>query len=293
MDRLDLLIVGALAHDEDVFAGLTDRRTGGAVYFGGYAALAAGARTGIWTPLADGDLELLESLRRAGIAVFRSPSAHTSGIRNIYTTADRDRRTCRPLARATPLLAADLPDCGARIIHVAPLMAGEVPDEVLRAAADRAELGLDAQGVLRCVEGDELVFRDWPDKREGLSRVTYLKADAAEAEVLTGLLDPAEAARALADMGPREVVVTRSDAVRLLVDGRLHEAPFTAGNLSGRTGRGDTCMASYLARRLLGDPPEQALRFAATLTSMKMERKGPFDRIAADVFARMEREESP
>lgn len=285
MPDLDLLIVGALARDEDVVAGRTEQRIGGGVYFGAYAASAAGARTGIWTAVAEADRGPLERLERDGIQVFRQPSRGTAGIRNVYATKDRDRRTCHLLNRSDPLRALDLPDCAARIIHIAPLMAGEVADDVLPAAAARGEVGLDVQGVLRRVEGDELVFRDWEAKTEGLAQVTYLKADAAEAEVLTGLADPAAAAMALAGYGCREVLVTRSDAVRLVSGGRLHRAPFTAHELTGRTGRGDTCMASYLARRLAGDAPERALAFAAALTSLKMERPGPFVGTRDEVLA--------
>ena len=57
-------------------------------------------------------------------------------------------------------------------------------------------------------------------------------------------------------------------------------------HLSGRTGRGDTCMASYLARRLR-EGPEESLRFAAALTSMKLEQAGPFSGTEQDVQERM------
>lgn len=289
MAGLDLLIVGALARDEDVVAGKTEKRIGGAVYFGAYAARAAGARVGIWTAVAEGesDRDLLRSLQDDGIQVFHQPSRATAGIRNVYTTADKDKRTCHLLDRSDPLQAADLPVSAARIIHLAPLMAGEVDDDVLPAAAARGEVGLDAQGVLRQVQAERLEFRDWEDKATGLRLVTYLKADAAEAEVLTGQRDPAAAARALAALGPREVMVTRSDAVRLFASGKLHQVPFTARQLAGRTGRGDTCMASYLARRMAGDGPERALRFAAALTSLKMERPGPYAGTSQEVFEAM------
>ena len=286
MNEPHLLLVGALASDEDVVAGRVQARPGGAALFGAFAALAAGVKTHIWTPLAAQDQHLLQVLLEAGIGVHTSDSKQTSGIRNLYATPDRDRRTCQLLAQADPLKAEDMPLKDADLIHIAPLMAGEVPLEVLELAASRTELGLDAQGVLRCVEGEQLVFRDWADKRHGLSLLTYLKADAAEAEVMTGISDPAKAAMALHEMGPREVVVTRSDAVRLVAKGEHFQAPFTARSLEGRTGRGDTCMASYLARRLLGHTPESALAFAAALTSMKMETPGPFRGSPEQVLAR-------
>lgn len=84
-------------------------------------------------------------------------------------------------------------------------------------------------------EGDELVFRPWPDLAEGLALVTYLKVDRAEAELLTGETDLGLAARRLAEYGPREVVVTQSSGVTVLAEGRLYTAPFTPRSLEGRT----------------------------------------------------------
>jgi sugar/nucleoside kinase (ribokinase family) len=105
--------------------------------------------------------------------------------------------------------------------------------------------------------------------------VTYLKADRAEAELLTGLADMAAAARCLADYGPREVVVTESSGVTVFADGSIYQAPFTSRSLAGRTGRGDTCFATYLGRRLSASS-EEATRLAAAVTTLKQEQPGPW-----------------
>ena len=44
----------------------------------------------------------------------------------------------------------------------------------------------------------------------------------------------------------------------------------------GRTGRGDTAFISYLGSRITKNP-EQSLKFAAALTSLKLESPGPFN----------------
>jgi sugar/nucleoside kinase (ribokinase family) len=54
----------------------------------------------------------------------------------------------------------------------------------------------------------------------------------------------------------------------------------------GRTGRGDTTFAGYLARRL-DEGPAEALRFAAALVSIKIETPGPFQGTLSDVLSRM------
>jgi len=119
---------------------------------------------------------------------------------------------------------------------------------------------------------------------EGLSHVTYLKVDRAEAELLTGQVDLQEAARQLARYGPREVVLTQSSGVTVFADGQIFQAPFAPRSLEGRTGRGDTCFATYLGQRLTASP-EEATRVAAAVTTLKQEKPGPWHGSLADVEA--------
>jgi sugar/nucleoside kinase (ribokinase family) len=74
----------------------------------------------------------------------------------------------------------------------------------------------------------------------------------------------------------------------ILCDGvKLYRAPFNPANLSGRTGRGDTVFAAYIAWRLKGHGIDEALHYSAALTSIKMEHPGPFMGSVAEVQARM------
>jgi sugar/nucleoside kinase (ribokinase family) len=123
--------------------------------------------------------------------------------------------------------------------------------------------------------GNELVLKDWQEKIEAIQYIEFLKTDAAEAEVLTGKTDRHDAILALAEMGVPEIILTHSSEVMAYADGNVYSVPFKARNLSGRTGRGDTCFATYLTQRLQKSP-EESLKFAAALTSLKMEVPGPF-----------------
>jgi sugar/nucleoside kinase (ribokinase family) len=151
---------------------------------------------------------------------------------------------------------------------------------------------MDVQGFVRVREGDELVFRHWPDMREGLSRITYLKVDRAEAELLTGETDLQKAARKLTAYGPREIVLTQSSGVTVYADGQIHQAPFTPRSLAGRTGRGDTCFATYVGKRLTASPAE-ACRWAGAVTTLKQEQPGPWRGSPADVEALLARRARP
>jgi len=62
---------------------------------------------------------------------------------------------------------------------------------------------------------------------------------------------------------------------------------FSNHSVVGRTGRGDTMFAAYLARRLDHDVAS-SLKFAAALVSIKMETPGPFNGTLDDVLVRMQ-----
>jgi sugar/nucleoside kinase (ribokinase family) len=124
-------------------------------------------------------------------------------------------------------------------------------------------------------EHDDLIFKPWAEMAEGLSQVTYLKVDRAEAEHLTRETDLRTAGRKLAEYGPREILLTQSSGLTVYAGGKIFQAPFTPRTLAGRTGRGDTCFSAYIGRRLNTGPGEST-RWAAAVTTLKQERPGPW-----------------
>lgn len=280
----DILMIGHFAKDRLVVDGKGESASGGAVYYGGVAVRRLGVRVAVATRLHPGDFPLLEDLKHEGVTVFATPAPATTGIENIYNSADMERRICRPLAFAGAFRVEDMPRVTARAFLIVPLVAGEVDLAFLQHMASRGPVGMDVQGFVRVAEGNELVFKQWPDMQKGLAHITYLKVDKAEAELLTGETDLARAAQKLAAFGPREIVLTQSSGVTVYADGRLYQAPFTPRNLSGRTGRGDTCFGTYVAKRL-SVSPEEACRWAGAVTTLKQERPGPWRGTPADVEA--------
>lgn len=129
-----------------------------------------------------------------------------------------------------------------------------------------------------------MVYRDWEAKKELLPYVRFLKTDAAEAEILTGLTDRVEAAKVLYGWGAKEILITHNTEV-LVYDGKeIYTCPIKARSLGGRTGRGDTTFACYINERLTQDIPA-ALQTATALVSLKMETPGPYMGTRADVDA--------
>ena len=301
--NFDILFLGHFAVDRNVVDGVVEIASGGGVYYGGIAAARLGARVGVVTRLRAADFPRLDDFRQAGVEVFATAAKATSGIENTYSSADMERRVCVPLGFAGPIAAADLPDVTAQIYAVTPIIAGEVDLPLLKLLAARAQtlrvsetlrvygapgVALDVQGFVRVRVGPStgsgavLAFRPWADMVEGLAQVTYLKVDRAEAEALTGETDLSRAAAKLAAFGPREIVLTQSAGVTVYANGQTHFTPFTPRSLAGRTGRGDTCFATYLTKRLTCSPAE-ACRWAGIVTSFKQETPGPWRGTPAEV----------
>lgn len=278
----DLMMIGHFAKDLLVIDGKKENASGGAVYYGSIALRRQGVSVGVVTRLHPDDFPLLDELKDEGVTVFAVPGEGTSGIENIYNSADMERRICKFMDFAGPFREADIPDVTAAIYAVTPIIAGEVDLSLLKSLAARGPVALDIQGFVRVRENSDLVFKQWSDMEEGLKYVTYLKVDRAEAELLTGLTDLKEAARRLAEYGPKEIVVTQSSGVTVYADGGIYEAPFTPRSLAGRTGRGDTCFATYLGQRLK-NTPQKAAQIAAAVTTLKQEKPGPWRGTPEDI----------
>ncbi len=282
----DITMVGHVCRDTLIDLGRRTESLGGAVYFSSLAAVRSGVTVRVVTKAAPADDPLLDEMRREGVDVIRLDDERTTRITLVYDSPDRERRRLTLDAQAGPFDGASFPPGESRIYHLAGLFKGEIPDDLIADLSRRGRVALDTQGVLRCSEGGRLLFRPWDRSRELLPLVAWLKTDAAEAEILTGETDREKAARILCGWGAGEVMVTHNSEVILCREGRIHRAPFDPKNLSGRTGRGDTTFAAYLARRLSSDPGE-ALSYAAALCSIKMETPGPFAGTREDVYRRM------
>ena len=287
MDPVDILMVGHFAKDELIVDGKGAIAAGGGVYYGSMVLRRMGLKVVVATRLNSADFPLLDELKQAGIQVFATPAAQTSGIANYYQSQDMERRICKPIGFAGTMALDEIPDIDARVIMITGIIAGEVDLPVVQALARRAPIAMDVQGFVRVPEGDDLVFKPWADIEDGLREVTYLKVDRAEAEHITGETDLRAAALKLAAYGPKEIVITQSSGPTVYAAGEFFQAPFTPRSLAGRTGRGDTCFSAYVGRRLTAGPLE-ATRWAAAVTTLKQEKPGPWQGPLEEAEALME-----
>jgi len=289
MNQVDILMVGHFAKDELIVDGVSQTASGGAVYYGSVVLQRLGLKVAVATRLRRKDFPRLDELTRMGIQVYPIPARQTSGIANYYQSSDMERRICKLIGFAGTFKPEEIPNLPVKAILISGIIAGEVNLALLRLLSQRAPLGLDVQGFVRVPEGKDLVFKPWAEMAEGLSTITYLKCDQAEAEHLTGEPDLRAAAKKLAAFGPKEIMITRSEGPTVYANGEFHTGRFTPRSLVGRTGRGDTCFSSYVGKRIQGASPQEATWWAAAVTTLKQEQPGPWMGSLAEAEALVEK----
>jgi sugar/nucleoside kinase (ribokinase family) len=288
-NRYDVVTVGNYTKDTIVTSAGTRHVDGGGFNYAAFAALALGCKVAAITRLAGEDGRVVEALERAGVTVFAEKTASSTLMRLEYPTANVDERVLTVAATAGSFTPDQVREIEARAFVISPSIRGEVPVEVIRELKGKdATVAADAQGFVRVRdEAGRLHHREWPEMKEVLGLVDVLKADAVEAKSLTGESDLRRAAGALARIGPREVVLTHRNGLLVLAEGSFHEVEFRSASLVGRSGRGDTCLGSYVAARLSASPAEATL-WAGAATSLKLEAEGPLrkSREEIEVFKR-------
>lgn len=285
MAEYSSMIIGHVTMDANTdHLGNTVRLAGGAVLFSSASAYALGHNVAAVTKMAEKDkAERLGSFTVPAENIFCLDGENSCNMVNVYHTPDKERRTSTCTSKGDPFKASEIPDLDVAIYHLAGLVYGDFNAELIKTLSKDAPVALDVQACLRKVsDNGSMYFEDWSEKKECLPFITYLKTDAAEAEIMTGLKDRKEAAKLLYAWGAGEILITHNTEV-LVYDGKeFYTCPIRARNLSGRTGRGDTTFAAYINERLTKSIPEALLTATATV-SLKMETAGPFRGTRADV----------
>lgn len=284
---LDICCIGHVTRDTVITPFDTRVVPGGTAIYFSHALAHRGERYRLVTALGAHGLSegLLDGLRAAGVPMTILGSRHTVHFENKYGE-DTDQRTQRVLEVADPFRLSDLSGIDARVYHLGPLLADDIPGEAIRMLADKGLVSLDVQGYLRRVENQRVVPIDWSSKLEWLPYIHYLKASEEEMFVLTGETNPRRGASMLHGWGATEVIITSGSKGSLIYNGSSYISVPAFVPLTDRpdaTGCGDTYMAGYLQQRLKGATEAEAGTFAAAMATLKIEAGGPYTGTMAQV----------
>jgi sugar/nucleoside kinase (ribokinase family) len=280
----DICCIGHITLDRIVTSTTEKHMAGGTSFYFSNALRHMDLNYGLVTAIADTEMSFVTDLRSNGTEVIVFPSAKTVYFENIYAE-NLDNRTQKVLQEADAFTVEELSNIAAEIFHLGPLLANDIPVELIRSLSEKSKVSLDVQGYLREVRGQSVCAVDWADKKLALQYVHTVKADEAELEVLTGIKGIHEGAAELAEWGVKEVVVTRASLGSVIyADGVFYDIPaFRPVAEIDATGCGDTYMAGYLYKRVKGAGIQESGEFGAAMASLKMEASGPFNGTKEDI----------
>lgn len=289
--QYDLTFIGQLCRDESLHPGQeASVAMGGAAVYGAVAAARSGKRVAAVLMGAPQEQQEAGFLKNDGIDIFPIDSDQTTSVQVIHTSSNMDERRVITQAFAGQFEEKMVPELNSKYVHLAGCNDHEFSLDFIRAMKKRGYcLSVDMQCFVRYndPETGEMNFKDDANKKDVISLMDKIKLDILEATLLTGSDDLEEASAIIQSWGCPEVVITRADGVLVRFDETVFFTKFNNQGVLGRTGRGDTTFGAYLARRV-DYSPEESLRFAAALVSIKMETPGPFTGSLDDVIKRME-----
>lgn len=228
------------------------------------------------TAVGDSERKVTDELTAQGINTTVLASKYSVFFENIYGE-NTDERKQRVWAKADPFTVGQLQHIDAKIFHLGALLADDFSLDVVKHLASKGLVSVDSQGYLREVRDTHVHAVDWPDKPEALRYIHFLKANEHEMEVLTGHKEARQAALKLYEWGVKEVLLTFGSMGSLIYDGiHFYRIPaYIPREIVDATGCGDTYMAGYLYKRAKGATIEEAGKFAAALSTLKIEHSGP------------------
>ena len=285
----DITLIGNYTKDKIVTPREIKYVDGGGFNYGAHAAIALGAKTAAITRLKKEDKHVVDNLTNIGIDAFPTYTDCSTHIELIYPTDDFDERTLVMPKSAGSFSSEQFNDIKSKIFLVNASVRDEFKIQTLiDLEKKRSLIGIDLQGFIRTIDKKNILVNSlWNEKKEALELTHYLKADGVEAEFLTGESDLVAAAKVLKSFGPKEVIITHKNGV-LVYDGKnIYQEPFILDKIVGRSGRGDTCGASYVYKRLSLEP-KKAIKWAAAATSLKMESDTPLKNTYKEIEQRVQ-----
>ncbi len=294
-NNLDICCIGHITLDRIVTPTAEVYQPGGTTYYFAHGISHLLNSTSDYKPsfkliasLAESEMKAVDDIRALGIDVDVVPSRKSVYFENIYGKNQNNRRQ-KVRAKADPFTIESVKDVKAKYIVLGSLLADDFSVDVIKYLSERGTLVVDAQGYLREVRDENVYACDWKDKIEALKYIDILKVNEYEIEVLTGIKDFHEACRKLNEWGVKEVLLTLGSYGSIIyANDTFYDIPAYAPiHVCDATGCGDTYVMSYVFKRVQGDKPMDAAKFASAVCTLKVEGSGPFQGTEDDAYRRI------
>ena len=279
------MIIGPITRDRIIKKNKSYNTVGGPVYYQAAVFSQFKIDNTVVTTLASGDAELLKRFYEPSkiIAIYKD---RTMEFENIYPDNNPNHRTQKSRIPKNPINPSDFdgidPDNFDALL-ISPLSPYDIPLKTLKFLSKQGKpIYLGAQGYLRHRNGNDIFLKSWKNYDKYLKLIDFLFLDELEARIILSNNngDCGDIARSLTFFGPEEVIITRGDLGAIIYSQRtdlIYDIPaIPPKKLLDPTGLGDTFMAAYALRKMETINPTSCGKFAAQISSLKMEREGAF-----------------
>jgi sugar/nucleoside kinase (ribokinase family) len=267
-------VIGPLSKDRIIISDIKhiEERPGGTAFYSSSALASLGKDVTLLAKLSAKDFRLSERINAKKILI---PSKESDIFVNKYPSRNSNEREQEILSIINPFTKEDTKEIkDFDFVHIGPLMDSEISPDIIRAFKNNNKrIALDVQGMIRERKEKKVINHSLKEK-EFLQDIDILKADAAEAAIVTGEKNSIEAAKAIASLGCREVLITFGSRGSLVYDGKeFYNIPaFPPARAVDTTGCGDTYVAGYIAKRSESANLEECGKFAAMCATLKIEQ---------------------
>ena len=277
---MEIFLLGHLVIDTVVKNGRVRKSLGGTVSFGSIAALRHQVKPKIVSKIGlDFPDEYLIFLSRNGVDVSHVRISRTLPTTKFKLVYEDHGRTLYLLSKCEDILPGDVPfgELEGDIAIIGSII-GEVPPSVVQAISEKAALTVsDIQGYIRKVSRDKKIyFTATPEARAIISVSDIVHAEAVEAKVLYGDLEPKELARKIVEDGAGIALVTMGPdgAYVATKNSTLYVPPADASRVVDRTGAGDVFTTVFAIEYQKTGDIKEAAAYASAAASYLIEKPG-------------------
>lgn len=144
-------------------------------------------------------------------------------------------------------------------------------------------------GMFNYLINGEWVYKNQEKFIELMKYVNFLILDEEEVKFVTGKKTSEEAVRLLQKNGLKNAAITNaSKGSKLFIGKKIYKIPaFKPRRILDPTGAGDTYVAGLIKGIEMFKNPQKVGEFAAMVATIKLERRGPFNKTTKDVLDRL------
>jgi hypothetical protein len=275
----DVYIVGQIVRDINYLSKVNSRvqTFGGTAFYSGVTYNSLGLTTAVHTSFDVHDKPLLANYGfDKEIVQFNQEGSTTTEFNNYYSEKNINVRFQKVKFNGFPI---DGKLRKSKIYHFGPLLSGDIAMNVYLALKKLSGIKIiDAQGLVRQVRKDNVVWQSNKDAREILSNFDMIKCDQNELVYITDSKNASKSIELLKRWGLKEIIVTngsKGSTIYSKSEGEFNIPSFKPNRLKDTTGCGDTYAAIYAYARMKGFPIYEAGYLASAGASLKIENIGP------------------